>query len=523
MKSYIIVCVALLVIAVALTIVAYYKTPIIGNPWLGVVWFIIAITLAELMAVICRYSDQEKGYAVSPGSPIFWAAICVLGTFPAIVCVVITSFIVILGRYVSSAIIKCIEKNSDTKSFYHNLLETLPHWLTALVQHLISFIRNLAALLPERSVFSLVLMHIQFVCGLVLFVGSAGLAYYYTGGHNLLVVDSHFSTLHNFLFPFIALVAVSVAADFITTIPIMVAVNIPADGASFREIILSAKLIAVEIFVPLVKPQLFLSVVALSLAYLYAHLHLLGFLVAATPVVALRDFFNQWVAEREAYVGTVTTLATYMQHYHPYTRGHLKRVADLSERLARELSLPIESIRFIGTAGMLHDIGKIGVSEEILDKTEKLTDDEWQQIKEHPVKGAEIISHLEFLDSIVDWIKYHHKWYNGSGYPATNGNGSSIPLEAMIIATVDAFDAMTDDRELTLDWKCDSCGYTPADGQRPDTCPVCGAQKRRTYREPKTLDAAIDELRRGAGSQFHPMVVKAFLTMIDRDGVKTNA
>lgn len=159
---------------------------------------------------------------------------------------------------------------------------------------------------------------------------------------------------------------------------------------------------------------------------------------------------------------------------------------------------------------------------EILDKTGKLTDDEWQQIKEHPVKGAEIISHLEFLDSIVDWIKYHHKWYNGSGYPVTNGNGSSIPLEAMIIATVDAFDAMTDDRELTLAWKCDSCGYVPADGQRPDICPVCGAPKRRTYREPKTLDAAIDELRRGSGSQFDPTVVKAFLTMIDRDGVKTN-
>ncbi len=111
-----------------------------------------------------------------------------------------------------------------------------------------------------------------------------------------------------------------------------------------------------------------------------------------------------------------------MQHYHPYTRGHLKRVAEMSERLARELRLPAESIRHISHAGLLHDIGKIGVSEEILDKTSKLEPEEWEKIKEHPTKGAEIISHLEFLEGIVDWIRYHHKWHDGRGYPDTNGD-----------------------------------------------------------------------------------------------------
>jgi putative nucleotidyltransferase with HDIG domain len=212
-----------------------------------------------------------------------------------------------------------------------------------------------------------------------------------------------------------------------------------------------------------------------------------------------------------------------MQHYHPYTRGHLKRVADMSERLARELRLPVESIRHMNAAAFLHDIGKIGVSEEILDKPAQLTDDEWAKIKEHPVKGAEIISHLEFLEGIVDWIKYHHKWHNGAGYPATNGDGSEIPIEAAIIATADAFDAMTDDRELTIEWKCDCCGFHPDDGDRPVECPQCGAEKRRRYREPRNQDDAIDELRRGAGTQFHPRVVKAFLSMVERDGIRLNA
>ena len=81
---------------------------------------------------------------------------------------------------------------------------------------------------------------------------------------------------------------------------------------------------------------------------------------------------------------------------------------------------------------------------------------------------------------------------------------------------------MTDDREMSLEWQCDSCGYKPDNGHGPSICPECGAEKRRTYREPKSLDQAIDELRRGAGSQFHPEVVKAFLTMVARDGIRLN-
>jgi putative nucleotidyltransferase with HDIG domain len=263
---------------------------------------------------------------------------------------------------------------------------------------------------------------------------------------------------------------------------------------------------------------MFLVVVSLMLSYLYMKVGPWGFPLTSLPVVALREFYYQWVQEQSAYLDTISTLATYMQHYHPYTRGHLKRVAEMSERLARELRLPADSIRHISHAGLLHDIGKIGVSEQILDKIAKLEPEEWERIKSHPTAGAEIVSHLDFLESIVDWIKYHHKWHDGRGYPDTQED-DAVPIEASIIAVADSFDAMTDDRDMAADWVCDTCRYKPDDNSRPEFCPKCGSPKRRIYRKPMTLDQAIDELRRGSGSQFHPGVVKAFLAMVERDGV----
>ena len=516
-KTYIISCLASVICAASLTLFVGYKVPVSHEEWQHVIWFILLGIPAELMAV---YINEDKGVFISPAYSVHWAAVCVMGPLPAIAYVIVMGLVVTGFRYASILAIAYIDS--------HNCLEALENrgnfgkHMLSFARPVVDFIRSTSKLLADMQPDWLVIVFgLYTISSMVLFVGSAGIAYYYTGGHFLASSGPHFAFFYNFILPFVALVVVSIAVDMIITLAAILAM-FSEEKAPIRETILKIKLTAAEIFPPLVGPQLFSAVVGLSLAYLYVHLHLLGFAVAAAPVVTLRHFFSQWVAERDAYVGTITTLATYMQHYHPYTRGHLKRVADLSERLARELRLPVESIRFIGTAGMLHDIGKIGVSEQILDKTEKLTDEEWEKIKEHPVKGAEIISHLEFIDGIVDWVKYHHKWYNGAGYPATNGNSTHLPMEALIIATADAFDAMTDDRELTLKWKCDSCGYAPGNDERPDVCPQCGAQKRRTYRQPKTLDGAIDELRRGAGTQFHPAVVKAFLTMIERDGVKTD-
>lgn len=254
---------------------------------------------------------------------------------------------------------------------------------------------------------------------------------------------------------------------------------------------------------------LVLSPFAIILAYLQNQVGYASLAVVVLPLYAMRYAFALTIVQVTMYRDTITTLGTYMQHYHPYTRGHLKRVAEMSERLARELKLPTGSIMLMQDAGMLHDIGKVAVPEKILDKIGRLTDDEWNTIKEHPVKGAEIISHLEFLDRIVGWVKYHHKWHNGSGYP--DDGTKEVPVEAAIIAVADAFDAMTDDRELSLEWTCDTCGYKPEDGSRPTVCPKCDAEKSRRYRQPMSRDQALNELRRGAGTQFHPEVVRAFL------------
>jgi len=493
-------------VAAVVTLVVWLKVPIEGNPWHAAMQFVVLLTVAELLAV--RLNEYE-GVSVSPTSPILWAATCVLGILPAIVVGVASAAL--------SMLVKCV-------SFYvhQKWCVTLENKERGPIGAICRILGELGATWQARPPDVAALYFLWYAACVVADVGPGGLVYYWLGGKFLINAGTEFQIVTDFILPFIALVAVSSGAH-IAEYAIGTAAVDPIPGTrGLYGVLLRMRLAIIETALPIVKGQIVLSVVALQLAYLYARIGVFGFLLAVAPVLALRDFFTHWVRERDAYLNTIATLATYMQYYHPYTRGHLKRVAELSERLARELRLPAESIRHMSVAGLLHDIGKIGVSEEILDKPSQLTDEEWAQIKEHPVKGAEIISHLDFLEGIVDWIKYHHKWYNGGGYPVVDNNECKIPIEAAIIATADAFDAMTDDREMSLDWVCDSCGYRPEDGAKPRQCPKCGAEKRRRYREPKTLDEAIDELRRGAGTQFDPQVVKAFLAMVERDGIRLN-
>lgn len=493
--------------AVLATIVVWFKAPVRGNPWSGVVWFTLFAALAELLVVDF---GEESNIGMTPTSPIYWAAVAVLGPVPSIVVCVCSAALadsIACGSYTAA---QRLSSSSGGQSH--------PHLLLAL--------RRAGSIWEMRAgetFIGALRTSSQYMSALVIAAAPAGLAYHYLGGRFLVDDWTGLVAARHFVLPFLGLVFVSMAVEHGLHMVVMATID-PIRGArGVYGIILRMRLAFVDNALPVVRAQIPLIVVALLLAYLYAHLGVLGFVVAAMPVLALRDFVYQWLEKRSAYLNAITTLATYMQLYHPYTRGHLKRVSDMSERLARELKLSTDSIRHMRPAAMMHDIGKIGVSEVILDKPGKLDNDEWETIKQHPVKGADIISHIEFLEGIVDWIKYHHKWYNGSGYPDTNGNGVEIPIEAAIIAVADSYDAMTDDRDQAVEWKCDSCGYTPSSGDRPTECPECGATKRRLYREPKTVDQAIDELRRGAGTQFHPRVVKAFLTMVERDGVHLNA
>lgn len=179
------------------------------------------------------------------------------------------------------------------------------------------------------------------------------------------------------------------------------------------------------------------------------------------------------------YLETIRSLAAAIDAKDSYTHGHSRRVTDLSVGIATEMKLPKSEIDTIRHASLLHDVGKIGISEQILLKPGRLTDEEFETIKSHPHIGAGILNSIEFLKNVCEIIKYHHERFDGAGYPRSL-TGNEIPLGARIICVADSFDAIT--------------------SQRP-------------YRKPLTFQEAIEEVLRCAGSQFDPAVVEAFIKL----------
>ncbi len=168
----------------------------------------------------------------------------------------------------------------------------------------------------------------------------------------------------------------------------------------------------------------------------------------------------------------------------PSARGHQERTSDRAAALAAQMGLPPEQVRLTRFAGLLHDLGKAGISRQILNKPGKLTEEEFARIKEHPLMGSVmILSEIETLQRLVPVIRHHHERFDGNGYPDRLA-GQDIPLAARILAVVDAFDAMTH--------------------QRP-------------YRNPMSLGEARAELERCAGTQFDPMVVEAYQTLLSME------
>ncbi len=145
------------------------------------------------------------------------------------------------------------------------------------------------------------------------------------------------------------------------------------------------------------------------------------------------------------FISTVEAFASAIDAKDPYTYGHSRRVAELSVAICDELGMPKKQTKLVELAAFLHDIGKIGTPESILHKPGVLQPDEFEKIKEHPAKGAEILSNINEFSEIIKWIKHHHEWYDGKGYPDQIA-AEDIPIEARIITIADAYDAMTSDR-----------------------------------------------------------------------------
>jgi HD-GYP domain-containing protein (c-di-GMP phosphodiesterase class II) len=189
-----------------------------------------------------------------------------------------------------------------------------------------------------------------------------------------------------------------------------------------------------------------------------------GFLLAVT--LALVGYL--WLCQSQ--VSVIGTLVKTIEAKDPYTRGHSEEVARLSVELARTLQLPDDSIAVVNRAGVLHDIGKLGIADDILHKDGPLSDAEWQVMKDHVRRASDILSTLSF-----------HERYDGRGY-GLGLKADEIPIEAYIIAIADGFDAMNAER--------------PYRGRIPRA-------------------QVISEITKGRATQYHPRVADAFLTLLD--------
>jgi len=186
---------------------------------------------------------------------------------------------------------------------------------------------------------------------------------------------------------------------------------------------------------------------------------------------------------KQAEIDSIASLISAEEAKDVYTKGHSEKVTTISLAIAQELNLSSESKNIIGRAGILHDIGKIGISDEILNKKEKLTDAEWEVIKGHPENAIKILLPLKFLSSEREAIISHHERYDGKGYPR-GLKGEDICIEARILAVADSFDAMN---------------------------------SKRSYREPLSRDAIIEELIKGRGTQYSSEAVDALFALLKKN------
>ena len=153
----------------------------------------------------------------------------------------------------------------------------------------------------------------------------------------------------------------------------------------------------------------------------------------------------------EAKLESLIAMVKALEEKDKYTRGHSERTAKYAELLGKKLGYKGNHLEMLRLAALLHDIGKIGIPDAILNKPIILTKEEYDQIKKHPVKGAEIIKPFSYLSKIVPWIRYHHEAWDGSGYP-DGLKGNDIPEEARIIAIADVYDALTSRRSYRLEY-----------------------------------------------------------------------
>lgn len=185
----------------------------------------------------------------------------------------------------------------------------------------------------------------------------------------------------------------------------------------------------------------------------------------------------------KAYLDTIGILRQTVEAKDPYTRGHSDRVSEYSVLIGEKLGLDKDTLHILKIGGLFHDIGKIGIPDSILLKESKLDDEEYSQIKNHPIIGVHMLGDAAIFQNIIPMVKHHHERFDGRGYPSQL-SGENIPLIARIAAVADTFDAMT---------------------------------SKRSYRDALSIDIVKSEIEICSGTQFDPDIAKVFLDIINND------
>jgi HD-GYP domain-containing protein (c-di-GMP phosphodiesterase class II) len=207
-------------------------------------------------------------------------------------------------------------------------------------------------------------------------------------------------------------------------------------------------------------------------------------ILVLVPLFVARWAMGQFVAQEGAYSATIAALCQAVETKDVYTRGHSERVSRGSAMIAREVGMGAKRVEAIRFAGMLHDVGKLGVPTTVLQKSGPLTEEEFAAIQLHPMRGLEIVREIGFLDEALAGIMHHHERIDGLGYPLGLA-GDEIPEFARVLAVADAFDAMTSNR---------------------------------SYRGARSIEAAVADLQKWSGTQFDPALVDAFVAALEREG-----
>lgn len=206
-----------------------------------------------------------------------------------------------------------------------------------------------------------------------------------------------------------------------------------------------------------------------------------GLLLFVVPLLAARSTYRRYAEVNQAYADTVRSLVAAIEAKDAYTKGHSVRVAEYCVDIGRQLGLSEQAVGRIEYAALLHDLGKVGITHGILSKPGKLTDAEYDEIKQHPDIGAHIIESVPYLEDLVPVVRHHHERVDGKGYAHCLAGGQ-IPLAARIMAVADAYDAMT---------------------------------SKRPYRDALPRQVARAEIVAGSGTQFDDAIVAAFLVVLD--------